>query len=138
MKKTIFFFSFKFLSTICFCQQHFFTSFFAGTSNYKGDLGKTSFVQGKSDIVGGMGGVVELNRRMLIRAEIAYGKVSGTDKFDPKTISRNLSFIAKITEFALLFEYVLFDLYEYKFYLIFLRELVLLNTVHTQKTKLVI
>lgn len=115
MKKIISFYSFILFSTSCFCQQHFYTSFSAGLSNYKGDLGKTSLLQGKTDMVGGMGAVVELNNRMLIRGEFAYGKVSGTDKYDAKTISRNLSFTSKITEFALLFEYVLFDLYEYKF-----------------------
>jgi hypothetical protein len=43
-----------------------------------------------------------------------YGELSGSDEFSLKTRSRNLSFSTKLTEFALLFEYVLFDLYEYK------------------------
>lgn len=63
---------------------------------------------------GGIGAVFELNHRMLIRAEMNYGNINGSDRYDPKTSSRNLSFSSNITEFSLLFEYVLFDLYEYK------------------------
>lgn len=97
-----------------FSQKHFFTSFFAGISNYKGDLGGTSLAIATSRPVGGIGGVFEINHRMLIRAEMSYGKITGSDKYDLKTSSRNLSFSSKITEFSLLFEYILFDLYEYK------------------------
>lgn len=97
-----------------FSQSHFFTSFFGGISNYRGDLGGSNLLMANSRPVVGIGAVVELNHRMLIRGEMNYGKVTGTDKFDLKTSSRNLSFSSKITEFSLLFEYLLFDLYEYK------------------------
>lgn len=97
-----------------FSQKHFFTSIFSGISNYRGDLGGSAFNASTSRTAGGVGTVFELNHRMLIRAEMNYGKVNGSDKFDPKTSTRNLSFTSKITEFSLLFEYLLFDLYEYK------------------------
>lgn len=89
-------------------------NFFAGAANYRGDLGKTSFYMGNAHRVAGMGAMFQLNHRMLIRTDMNFGKVSGSDKWDIKTRSRNLSFSSKITEVALLFEYILFDLYEYK------------------------
>ena len=104
----------SFFFTNCFSQNHFYTGFFAGLGNYKGDLGNTTFLPKNANAVFGLSALFEINHRMLIRAEINNGKVSGSDKYDIKTRSRNLSFTSKVTEFALLFEYVLFDLYEYK------------------------
>lgn len=97
-----------------FSQKHFFTSIFGGISNYRGDLGGGAFPASASRPAGGVGAVFELNHRMLIRAEMNFGKINGSDKYDLKTNTRNLSFTSKITEFSLLFEYLLFDLYEYK------------------------
>ncbi len=97
-----------------FSQSHFFTSIFGGISSYRGDLGGGALTASSSRPAFGLGTVFELNHRMLIRAEMNYGKVNGSDKYDLKTSSRNLSFTSKITEFSLLFEYLLFDLYEYK------------------------
>ena len=96
-----------------FCQTHFYATVFAGGANYKGDLGRTSFVSNARG-VWGFGFLFQLNHRMYIRTEMNYGKVSGTDKFDAKTRARNLDFVSKVTEFSLSYEYVLFDLYEYK------------------------
>ncbi len=104
-----------FFTTMCLsatAQQHFYISFTGGIAGYKGDLGSSNVVNLNG--MGGIGAVVELNHRMLIRGELNYGKLSGSDKFSLKSRSRNLSFSTKLTEFALLFEYVLFDLYEYK------------------------
>jgi opacity protein-like surface antigen len=114
LKKYCFLIYFSWISVCCYSQQHLYTSFFAGLANYKGDLGSASFYLNNANEVGGIGAVVELNHRMLIRGEINYGQVSGTDKTNIKTRSRNLSFSSKVTEFALMFEYILFDLYEYK------------------------
>ena len=113
MKKFLFLQFILLVSQVSQGQTHFFTSLFAGASSYKGDLGRTSVVTNARG-VWGLGMIFELNHRMLIRTELNYGKVSGTDKFDPKTRSRNLDFTSKLTEFNLLYEYILFDLYEYK------------------------
>lgn len=99
---------------MCFtgtAQQHFYMSFTGGIAGYKGDLGSTNIININGMM--GIGAVVELNHRMLIRSEMNYGKISGSDQFSLTNRSRNLSFSSKITEFSLLFEYVLFDLYEY-------------------------
>ena len=104
----------SFINTQTFSQSHFFMSVFAGAGNYRGDLGKASLKINNTQAVGGVGMVFQLNHRMLVRTEMNFGKVSGSDKYDLKTRNRNLSFTSKITEVALLYEYILFDLYEYK------------------------
>ncbi len=98
---------------MAYSQTHFYASLFAGAANYKGDLGRSSVITNARG-VWGFGMVFEWNHRMLIRTEMNSGNVSGSDKFDSRTRSRNLDFTSKITEFSLLYEYVLFDLYEYK------------------------
>ncbi|RYY68604.1 MAG: hypothetical protein EOO13_11865 [Chitinophagaceae bacterium] len=94
-------------------QKHMYFGLFAGLTNYKGDLGSSLSLQ-KPNGVGGFSMLFELNHRMLIRAEFNYGKLHGADGFSSKTRLRNLDFSSKISEAALQFEYVLFDLYEYK------------------------
>ena len=94
-------------------QRHFYIGAFGGVTNYKGDLG-SNMLPSKPNGVGGMSMLVELNHRMLIRAELNYGKVHGSDQFSHGNKARNLDFHSKVTEFALNFEYIAFDLYEYK------------------------
>lgn len=84
-----------------------------GLTSYKGDLG-SSLIASKPNGVGGVSMLFELNHRMLIRAEFNYGKIHGSDDLSAKNKMRNLDFTSKIFEGALLFEYILFDLYEYK------------------------
>ena len=94
-------------------QQHFFMNFFAGTTAYKGDLGRPSFPLASSNGVGGMGMLFQLNNRMAVRTDLFFGQVSGSDAFSAKNRDRNLSFGSKITEFSAAFEYTLFDLDDY-------------------------
>jgi len=94
--------------------QQVFTSFFAGMSNYSGDLSGSNYFFRHSHPAWGLGFMVELNDRMFIRADFTDGKISGDDKFNPKNRSRNLSFQSTLSEYSLSFEYVLFDLYDYK------------------------
>lgn len=89
-------------------------SAFGGASLYKGDLGSVTMPFKKPKGVVGAGMVFELNPRMLVRAELNYGKVSGSDKLSVKNKHRNLDFTSSVTEAALSFEYILFDLYENK------------------------
>jgi hypothetical protein len=93
--------------------QNLFTSFYAGISNYKGDLGDANTILSNSHPAAGIGCLYELNHRMLIRLDGTFGKISGSDKLS-KNKDRNLSFYSNISELSLSFEYVLFDLYEYK------------------------
>lgn len=89
-------------------------SFFGGTTAYKGDLGTAAFPLTKPKGVGGMGMVFQLNNRMLIRTDMFFGTVSGSDAYSAKHRERNLSFESNVTEFSLAFEYILFDLDDYK------------------------
>ncbi|MBS1741488.1 MAG: hypothetical protein JST81_00520 [Bacteroidetes bacterium] len=94
--------------------QKFFTSFFAGTSNYQGDLTEKLYDPKHTHLAWGLGFMFELNEHMLIRAEFTSGKISGSDASGSKNISRNLYFYSSISEFTLGYEYVLLDLYQYK------------------------
>lgn len=113
MYKFLFFLVFFSPSSLLKAQRHFFTGVSFGATKYYGDLGKTSLFQ-QVGAAGGISAIAELNHRMLVRAELNFGKVNGCDRYDAKTVSRNLSFQSNITEVALEFEYILFDLYEYK------------------------
>lgn len=95
-------------------QRHFYMGAFGGLTAYKGDLGSATLPFKSPRAVVGAGMAVELNHRMIIRAELNYGKVSGSDKLSVKNKARNLDFTSKITEAGLAFEYILFDLYDYK------------------------
>ncbi len=94
--------------------QNYFASVFVGASNYQGDLQDKIFTLVRSKPALGMGFNYELNDRMLLNIEFANANISGDDKFSVKNRSRNLSFNSNITEFSIGFEYVLFNLYEYK------------------------
>lgn len=89
-------------------------SFFAGTTAYKGDLGLAGFPLNKPKGVGGVGMVFQLNNRMLLRTDMFFGTVNGSDANGGRNRHRNLSFESKVTEFSMTFEYILFDLDEYK------------------------
>lgn len=94
-------------------QRHMYIGLFGGITSYKGDIGSKMLPSGPNG-VGGASMLFELNHRMIIRTEFNYGKISGSDKLSAKNRGRNLDFSSKISEAALQFEYILFDLYEYK------------------------
>lgn len=94
-------------------QRHMYIGLFGGITHYKGDLGST-LLPSKPNGVGGFSMLFELNHRMIIRTEFNYGKLHGADQLSSKHRQRNLDFTSKVSEAALMFEYILFDLYEYK------------------------
>jgi len=94
--------------------QNFFTTAFGGLSNYQGDIQDNAFTLLRSKPAWGLGLMFELNNRMLIRADFTAGKIYGDDRYSKKNRARNLSFRSDIAEFSIGFEYVLFNLYEYK------------------------
>jgi hypothetical protein len=101
-----------FITVNCYSQNRF-LNIAAGGTHYSGDLGNAGIPK-LIYPAGGIGFGVELNNRMLINANLFYGKMGGHDKFNSKTKERNLSFYSHIAEFSIQFEYNLFDLYEYK------------------------
>ncbi len=94
--------------------QNYFATVFNGVSNYQGDLQDKLFTLARTKPAWGIGFNYELNDRMLLTMDFVNGNIAGDDKFSVKNRSRNLSFQSNITEFSLGFEYVLFDLYDYK------------------------
>ena len=94
-------------------QRHMYIGLFGGLTNYKGDLGST-MLPSKPNGVAGVSMLFELNHRMIIRTEFNYGKLHGSDQLSATHKARNLNFTSKISEASLSFEYILFDLYEYK------------------------
>lgn len=94
--------------------QNFFTSFYAGTSNYQGDLSERVYEAKHTHFSFGLGLLFELNEHMLIRGDFTYGKLSGNDADGLKNRSRNLNFTSTFTEFSLGYEYLILDLYRYK------------------------
>ncbi len=95
--------------------QNFFTSFYGGTSNYQGDLSERIYQTKHTHFSWGLGLLFELNEHMLIRGDFTYGRLSGSDADGLKNRSRNLSFTSSVIEFSLGYEYLLLDLYRYKF-----------------------
>ncbi len=95
--------------------QSFFVSFFAGSSNYSGDLQEKRFTFTQAHPAIGVGFVYELNPKMLIRADYTTGKISADDQYSSKNKARNLSFFTNISEYSIGFEYNLLNMYDYRF-----------------------
>lgn len=96
------------------CAQRMFASLFGGASNYSGDLQEKRLTLNQAHLGGGLGLLYEINPKMFIRGDFTFGKISADDKYG-KNSKRNLSFFSNISEFSLGFEYVLLNLYRYKF-----------------------
>ncbi len=110
-KLGFFFFLFSIISYTA-RSQDFFLNAFVGSSNYSGDLQDKKFSFSQSHPAFGFGLSFELNEKMQITGDFAYGKISAADKFG-KNKSRNLSFYSTIYEYSLGFEYTLLNLYKY-------------------------
>jgi len=89
---------------------------FGGLAAYNGDL--TDKIYPKKVTNGAIGFTVnyELTDQIFIRGGYTYAIVGGADRFskDPELIKRNLSFETRVSEFSLIGEYFLFNLYERK------------------------
>ncbi len=94
-------------------QRMFFTMFFGG-AGYKGDLQETTLSLIQAKPVAGIGLMYQFNSRMYLDVDFNIGRINGDDRFNPKNRARNLSFKSDIAEFSASFEYILFDLDEYK------------------------
>lgn len=111
LEKTIFFL--LLLGSTDANSQNFFTSVFAGSSNYSGDLQEKRFSFSQAHPAFGVGLLFELNEKMLIRGDFSIGKISAHDKYGKNKV-RNLSFYSTLYEYSLGFEYTVLDLYQYK------------------------
>lgn len=93
-----------------FAQFHF--GAFVGGANYIGDLNSKLYKQTKPAI--GVSLNYELSDRFMIRSGLTLGKVAGSDQASGTQFlkqNRNLSFQSNITEFSLMGELTVFNLY---------------------------
>ena len=90
--------------------------FFAGTSNYEGDLQSKFFTFKQSGVAAGVGLSYQLSNRIFIRSGFTFGKVGADDKKNPTVLSfRNLNFTSSIKELHAAAEYYLFNLDDVRF-----------------------
>ncbi len=113
-KKRYFFFVILLICGSNTFSQKLFTSIFAGSSNYSGDLQEKFFTLNQSRPAIGVGLLYEINDKMLIRGDFTYGNLNAHDKYGSKNKARNLSFYSNITEYSLCYEYTLLNLYQYR------------------------
>ena len=88
-----------------------------GLANYNGDLLEKLYVNKQTNGFIGVSLHYELQDQILLRAGFSFARVNGRDKYnsDPFLQSRNLHFETAISEFSLVGEYYLFNLYEKKY-----------------------
>lgn len=96
-----------FCPVIAFSQQRFHVTLFGGLSNYAGDLQDHRFTLQQSNFAFGAGIKYDITPNVAVRLAYNHGTVEGADKksTDPLLQARNLSFISRINEGSLLFEY---------------------------------
>jgi hypothetical protein len=93
--------------------QSFHLGLFGGVSNYQGDLVDKYYSSRFTRPAFGITGTYELSDRLNVRAGFTTGKILGYDRYNTKTYlqERNLSFESNISEFSLLGEFNVFNLY---------------------------
>jgi opacity protein-like surface antigen len=92
-------------------------NFMTGMANYKGDLQQKEITLQNSKHVYTIGASYNITGHLAVRAELSVTKLEGQDQDNTsKSLRyRNLSFKTNFTEAALMLEYDLFDLNNYKF-----------------------
>lgn len=85
---------------------------FGGVANYHGDLQERAFQNARGAF--GLTGTFPLSDRFSLRAGVTFAKVAAADSLSKQADlrARNLSFQSSITEFSLLAEYNLFNIYQ--------------------------
>ena len=93
--------------------QSFHIGLFGGVSNYQGDLVQGAYNSRFTNPAIGLTGSYEVMDRLMIRGGFTFSKVEGDDKYNKKDYLklRNLSFESKISEFSVLGEYSIFNIY---------------------------
>ena len=101
---------FLFISQTVFAQFHI--GVFAGGANYLGDLNDKLYKKTKPAI--GLSLNYEVSDRFMLRSGFTFGKLEGGDQFSGSDFlkqHRNLTFKSSITEFSLIGELTVFNLY---------------------------
>lgn len=101
---------FLFISASCF-GQGWEAEIAAGTSRYKGDLTKSHFIYKTMRAGAAFNLKYNFDNAFIIRAGIAWGQVTGDDKYNKPAVlkSRNLNFKSNIIELNICAEYNLLE-----------------------------
>lgn len=97
--------------------QRFHIGVFGGLAAYNGDLTEKMFPKKVTNGALGITGNYELTDNIMLRLGYTYTVLGGADRYssDPELVKRNLSFETSLSEFQLVGEYYLFNLYEKRF-----------------------
>lgn len=101
------------ITNIVFAQR-FHIGVFGGLAAYNGDLTDKIFPKKVTNGAIGITANYELTDNIMLRGGYTYSVVGGADRFsnDSSLVARNLSFETSVSEFSLIGEYYLFNLYE--------------------------
>ncbi|MEI9912496.1 MAG: DUF6089 family protein [Bacteroidota bacterium] len=90
---------------------------FGGLAAYNGDLTEKIFPKKVTNGAIGVSINYELKDQIMLRGGFTYAIVGGADRFsnNPELVKRNLSFETSITEFSVIGEYYLYNLYERRY-----------------------
>ena len=88
-----------------------------GLANYNGDLLEKIYAKKITNGFIGLTVHYELQDQILLRGSYNFARVNGSDLYSekPELVLRNLSFESAISEFSVVGEYYLFNLYERRF-----------------------
>jgi len=88
-----------------------------GFANYNGDLLDKVYPKKLTNGFIGLTVQYELQDQILLRGSYSFARVNGSDSYSSKQVlqQRNLQFESTISEFAVVGEYYLFNLYEKRF-----------------------
>src|SRR4030095_4127959 len=116
MKKLTMCFIFGCLTLVVFSQR-FHVGVFGGLAAYNGDLTDKIFPKKVTNGAIGITGNYELTDNIMLRAGYTFARVGGADRFsdNPEMLKRNLAFETAISEFSLVGEYYLLNLYDNRF-----------------------
>jgi opacity protein-like surface antigen len=97
--------------------QRFHIGVFGGLAAYNGDLTDKIFPKKVTNGAIGITGNYELTDNIMLRAGYTFARVGGADRFsdNPEMLKRNLAFETAISEFSLVGEYYLLNLYDNRF-----------------------
>lgn len=105
------------LVTLSVSAQRFHVGVLGGAAAYNGDLAEKVFPHKLTHGVAGITLNYELTDNIMLRAGYSYARVSGTDRYNPDSFlhRRNLSSETAISEFSVVGEYYLQNLYDHRF-----------------------
>ncbi len=116
MKKIHLVLFFVFISQLVFAQR-FHIGVYGGLAAYNGDLTDKIFPKKVTNGAIGITANYELTDNIMLRGGYTYAVVGGADRFssDSGRRARNLAFETQLSEFHLVGEYYLLNLYEHRF-----------------------